>query len=136
MSDTDAQAHFAAVKAVLVAEFGEHVYDYGTVPGTDGNSGTMPARYLLLTVERRTQPQVRASARTSVSAWRATVRGVGRWLPENARTALAEAAAALNEQRLTIGGQTSTPVQFESGQAPEPDGPEHYSGLDLYTYAL
>jgi hypothetical protein len=42
-------------------------------------------------------------------------------------------AVALNEKALTIGGDVTTPVQFESDQAPEWDD-GRYSALALYTY--
>lgn len=109
------------------------IYDYGKVPGADGNAGTLPPIYLLLTVERRATGVYRA-ARAGVSGWRISIRGVGRTVDE-ARWALHKATVALDEQNLLIGGKTSTPVTFNTSQAVGKDD-GRFSGLIAWTYAL
>ncbi|AIY15843.1 hypothetical protein KR76_01970 [Pimelobacter simplex] len=109
------------------------VFDYGNVPGADGNAGTLPPIHLLLTVERRAAGVFRAG-RAGVSGWRITLRGVGRTVDE-ARWALNKATGALDEQNLLIGGKTSTPVTFNISQAISKDD-GRFSGLVAWTYAL
>lgn len=109
------------------------VFDYGKVPGADGNAGTLPPIYLLLNVERRATGVYRAG-RAGVSGWRISLRGVGRTVDE-ARWALNKATVALDEQNLLIGGKTSTPVTFNTSQAVSKDD-GRFSGLIAWTYAL
>lgn len=110
------------------------VYDYGRVPGADGNAGTLPNIYALLSVERRGNPQIRASARTTRTGWRFTVRVVGRTTNE-ARWALAKVAGAVNEAVLVVGDEQTTPIQFERDQAPELDEGRH-AALSSWTLAI
>jgi hypothetical protein len=128
----DAHVHATAIKAAL-SSMTATVYEYDNVPGTNGNPGSVPARFLILAVERRFGGLLR-SGRTSTSGWRFSLRGVAGNV-ESVRMMLAEAAALVNETRLTIGGGTTTPIQFESGEAPVFDDGD-YSGHDFYTYAL
>ena len=124
-----------AIRTAIEAQFGTwQVYDYGQVPGADGNAGTLPDIYALLSVERRGNPQVRASARTTRTGWRFTVRVVGRTVNE-ARWALAKVAAAVNENQLNVGTDTTTPIQFERDQAPELDE-GRYTALSSWTLAI
>lgn len=138
----DERVHRDVIVALIAAELGPEavdgdgkpvIYDYGKVPGADGNDGDLPPIYLLLTVGRRPVPAFRAG-RAGVSGWRTTVRGVGRTVDE-ARWALHRATIALDEQNLLIGGKTSTPVTYETSQEVEPDSGRH-SGLIAWTYAL
>lgn len=132
----DEQTHFDAIEAALKVTVGDHVYDYGRVPGLDDNTGTIPAQFALLAVERRFVPASRMSAQTAVSGWRVLVEVVAANYPANVREGLADVASALNEQRLTIGDQQTTPIQHETSEAIVPDGKGWYSGRTFYTYAL
>lgn len=135
MSSRDTRPHAEAIKAAITATVGpDRVYEYGDVPGADGNEGTLPLIYVLVTVERRVGALKRAGAFAPSSGWRVTTRAVGRTVSE-CRWALAKIALALDEQRLTIGGETTTPLQYESGQAPESDD-GRFSALDIYTYVI
>jgi hypothetical protein len=132
----DAQLFFDAVKAAVVGEFGANVYEYGKAPGADGNPGVLPSKYLLLVVERRFVPPSRMSRTASRTGWRITGVGVGRYSPTNARDALTALATALDGQLLTVNGVVTTPIEFESGQAPVKEGAsEWFSGFDAYTCA-
>lgn len=137
----DERKHVAAIKTVLEAALGNEpgtvppvgrVYDYGTVPGADGNAGTLPNIFTLLGLERRYVEPDRAG-RTSRSGWRLTVRYVGRTVDE-ARWAAAKVAAAL-ETRLVVDGVTSTPLTHESTQAIALDE-GRFSGWAAFTYVL
>lgn len=129
----DASAHWGAIKALLTPTVGANIFDYGKVPGADGNSGTLPTTYVLLTVERRHVDPTTAG-RSAVTGWRVSCRFVGNSTP-NARAVGNWVTAALNEQRLTVGGLTSTPITHESTTAVESDD-GMYSGLSQWTYAL
>lgn len=131
----DTRQHAAALTSAISSAIAPWaVYDYGKVPGADGNTGTLPDIYALLTVERRAGVPLRVAATTGRTGWRASVRVVGRTVDE-ARWALMFVSAALNEQRLTIDGQTTTRIQSESEQAPGPDAGRQ-SALSTWTYAL
>lgn len=131
----DARPMATAIRAAIAAyEDSLPVYDYGRVPGSDDNAGTLPPIFALLTVERRGNPQLRASARTTRTGWRFTVRVVGRSTLE-AEWALAKVAGALNEVVLTVAGEATTPIQFERSQAPELDE-GRFSGLSSWTLAI
>lgn len=129
----DASAHWDAIKALLTASpLGDHAYDFGKVPGADGNSGTLPTTYVLLTVERRyAAPN---NGRSAVTGWRVSCRFVGTTSP-NARAVGNWVTAALNEARVTVGGVQSTPITHESTNSVEPDD-GMYSGLSQWIYAL
>ena len=131
----DARPVVEAIRTAIEAQLGGwQVYDYGQVPGADGNTGTLPNIYALLAVERRGNPQVRASARTTRTGWRFTVRVVGRTVNE-ARWALAKVAGAVNEAILVVGDEQTTPIQFERDQAPELDE-GRYTALSSWTLAI
>lgn len=134
MTDSiDTREHAVALKAAAGAtDF--TIYDYGKVPGADGNEGTLPNIYGLLSVERRGGVPVRRAATTGRTGWRASLRVVGRTTDE-ARWALKQVSDGLNEQRLTIAGGTTTRIQSESEQAPGPDAGRQ-SALSTWTYAL
>ncbi|HKY58305.1 MAG TPA: hypothetical protein VJL80_09730 [Aeromicrobium sp.] len=137
---TDERIHRDVLEPLLRAALGvepvtgdQRLYDYGEVPGADGNDGVLPSVYVLLTVERRYVGPRRAG-RAGRSGWRITARYVGRNVDE-ARWALDKVTDAIDEARLTIGGYVSTPVTHESSTAIEPDD-GRFSGLTVWTYAL
>lgn len=137
---TDERTHRDVIEPLLRAALGvepvtgsQRVYDYGKVPGADGNTGTLPSIYVLLTVDRRFVGPRRAG-RAGRSGWRITARCVGRTVDE-ARWALDKVTDAIDETRLTIGGYVSTPVTHESSTEIAPDDGRH-SGLTVWTYAL
>lgn len=141
MSELDERAHAAVIVPLIDAELGpdpdtneSRIYDYGKVPGADGNPGVLPRIYALISLERRFAPGNKAVATTNRSGWRVSVRYVGHTVAE-ARWAGAQITAALDQQRFTINGLTSTPLIHESTAAVAPDD-GLYSGLVGFTYAL
>lgn len=130
----DARPHAEAIKAALkTALNSEHAYDYDEAPGSNDNPGTLPNIFVLVSVELLPSSSPRMAGRTTVRRWIATVRGVGRTVDE-ARWAMWRASVALHEQSLTVEDRTTTPLQFEPGDAPKPDD-GRYSGLHTFTYA-
>lgn len=134
MSDTlvgNEQTHAAAVIARLNAVLPATVraYDVDDVP-TD-----LPSKYVEVTVTRRYGGTRRASASTATGGWRITTRVVDQTSIANARLTANTARTALEFYRLSIGGKTSTPVQFETAEVIGPDD-GWWSGMTAYTYAL
>ncbi|GAA2008094.1 hypothetical protein [Nocardioides kribbensis] len=130
----DSRPIVTAVKAALTVTLGaDRVFEYGDVPGADNNPGSLPRIFALPSIERRFNPALRFSAETDVVAWRLSVRVVGSTVDE-ARWALFKVAAALNEQSLPVAETFTTPMQFESDQAPESDD-GRYSAVATYTFA-
>lgn len=135
MSNLDPRVHASAVKAAITATVGAgRVFDYGKVPGADGNPGTLPDIYVLTTVEPMGGALLNMAAKASRRGWRVTARGVGRSVAE-AGWALAQVSEALDEVALVVGGAATSPAQLESGQDAEPDD-GRYSGLSVWTYTL
>lgn len=131
----DSREHAAAIKAAVNAELGDvECYEYDEVPGVNGNDGTEPRKYAVFSIERRYNPNLNLGAKAGTGGWRAAVRAVGTTVDE-ARWVMFKTALALNEARLSIGSARTTPIQFESDQAPEYDD-GRFAGLALYTYAL
>lgn len=136
----DARIHAAAVKVALNTALGVKVqaYDYDEVPGAKTNPDALqrllplPNIYVAVSVERRFIGQLRNSASTGRTGWRVSARSLGRTVDE-CRWAMFRVATGLNEKRLTIAGTTTTPIQFESEQAPEWDE-VRYTAVSLFTY--
>lgn len=133
----DVRAHFDAAKAAITAvdaQLGNDTYDFGEVPGLDGNDGTMPRIHALLQVERRHLAPTHNARRASRSSWRVSVRYVGATVDETA-WALKHISTALDSKRLVIEGFTSTPLQHDVTDAIARDGGLR-SGLTAWTYTL
>lgn len=130
----DPRAYSTAIKAALTESLGpDRVFEYGQVPGADNTPGTLPYIFALISLERRFNPDVRLSAETEVVAWRLSVRSMGRTISET-QWAMFRVAAALNEKSLPVGDDFTSPLQFESDQAPELDD-GRYSGMSTFTFA-
>lgn len=126
----------AALKAAIESQLGAaaDVYDYSTVPGTNGNSGKVPSAFVIVSAERRYNPNLRSTARAGGSGWRISVRCVASTVT-NVGLLMNAVSVALNENRLTINGDTTTPIQFESDRAAEYDD-GRYAAYSIWTYAL
>lgn len=130
----DARPYVTAVKVAVKALLGPNdVYDYRQVPGSDGNAGVLPNIYVLVSVERRYNPQLRVSAQAGVTGWRLQTVGVGRTADE-CRWAMFKTATALNERTLAVGSDVTTPLQLESEDAPQWDD-GRFSALARWTFA-
>lgn len=127
----DEQLHATAVLAVLNAALPDSypAYDIDDVPSP------RPSRYVEVSTSRRAGGNLRASAETATGGWRVTTRPVDQFSVTNARKAANTVRVALEFARLSVGGKTSTPVQFETSDPIEADDGWH-SGLTAWTYAL
>lgn len=130
----DEKAHATVLRALLLEPLNQHVYSHGQIPGADGNEGSLPDIYVVLTVERRYAGAPRKSGSTTRSGWRVLVRGVGRTVNE-ARWALTQATEALEDVRIVIDDVASTRITFETSTPIAPDDGRQ-SGLVEWTYAL
>lgn len=93
-----------------------------------------PAQYTEVTVSRRFGGQNRATGSTGRVGWRITTRTVAKTV-SNAREMRKRAETALLYARLTVGGDETTPIQFE-GAEPIGDDDGWWSGLTTWTYAI
>lgn len=120
------QAHSDAVVALLTT-LGALPYDLGDIPATP------PERYTEVTVTRRFGGEQRFSGLRDGQLFRITARQVAK-VYQNAQNLRAK-SAAIEGVTLTVGGQTTTPIEFESA---DPIGTDDgwYSGLETWTYAL
>lgn len=103
-----------------------HAYDYGTLPDD------LPEFYTEVTVTRRYGGPFRDYA-PAVGLFRVTTRAVARYLV-NAQLVRAK-AAGIEGTVLTIDGQQTTPIAFESETVIGPDD-GWYSGISAWTYGL
>lgn len=136
----DERAHSAALNARIAAaltairsDLGEYVYDFGSVPGQNQNEGTVPDLFVALQIERRFVPNPRMVSIPSRSSWRVATICVARTV-NNARLAMLAVTNALDGQRLTVGGITSTPIYLET---PSPIIPDDgmYSAQPTWAYS-
>ena len=93
--------------------------------------------YVVVTLSRRFGGNGRVFGGLSPSAWRMTARAVGSGMT-NARIYLAVASQAIEQKRVTVGGVTSTPIQFETEDPIGQDDLDQslYSGLRTYTFSF
>lgn len=135
----DERAHAAVVLTALRAALasdpadGNVVDDLNKIPGTEGNEGKAPPIFATIELERTSPVQKRMTSQAGTAGWMLTVTVNGRTVDE-ARWALLQVARALNERRLVVEGRTTTPLQYETGNAPTPRG-KRYEADALYTYA-
>ena len=130
----DERTHRETIKALLTATLGPNrVYDYGTVPGADGNAGTIPPIFTLVSVERRYVEPSKAG-QASRSGWRVNVRFVGRTVAE-ADWAAWKVTQALDGVRVSLDGVTSNPITHELSEDIAPDD-GRFSGRKQWIYAL
>lgn len=120
------EQHAAAFIAALNA-LGAVAYDYDDVPAT------LPAFYTIVTVSRRFGGNRRGEGVPTVYLYRATTRAVARTVG-NARE-MRRRAHLIEGVSLTVAGEQTTPVEFETAQIVGPDE-NYYSGLTTWVWAL
>jgi hypothetical protein len=140
MTELDEREHIAVLTPMLDATLGVdpdsdelRVYEYGKVPGADGNPGVLPRIYVLISLGRRFVPANKGDT-TARSGWRVSLRYVGHTIDE-VRWAGARIADALDQKRITVAGLDSTALLHESTTPAKPDS-GLFSALVSYTYAL
>lgn len=136
----DPRPHSDAVKAAVDEQLDVwKAYDYGEVPGDEGNpdeserNKPLPNLYAIVSIEQVPSAGQRMSGQTGTTQWIADIRGVGRTVRE-AEFVLWKACEALHEQILMINDRATEPLQRQIGQAPEPDG-GRFSGRVVFTYS-
>lgn len=129
-----AQQQVAQVLAVLNAPLNaldtpKTAYDVGKEPSP------RPKEYVDVNVSRVFGGTPRTSSQKYLTGYRVTVRGVSELSATNARNSLEVCRAALEYKRLTVDGQESTPIQFETEDPAEPDN-GWFVGLLAFTYTI
>lgn len=125
------QTHAAAVVARLNAVLPAAVRAYSS----DDVPADKPSKYVEVSVTRRAGGNLRSAAVTATGGWRITTRVVDQVSVANARLTANTVRTAIEFYYLSIGGKTSTPVQFETSDPIAPDD-GWWSGLTAWTYAL
>lgn len=95
---------------------------------------TIPNGYTEVMVMPRAGAPNRNPGSTGRRGWRITTRQVGTTVT-NAREMRKRTHAALEFARLTVGGDKTTPIQFEGAEVIGEDG-EFWSGLETWVYAI
>lgn len=122
MSDEKVAAAFIAHLGTLNAA----AYDLDDVPTP------LPGYYTEVTVSRRFGGNQRCG-RTTPTLYRATTRAVAKTL-SSARE-VQRRAAQVEGARITVDGNASTPIQFETAETIGADD-GYYSGLTAWTFAI
>ena len=124
-----AAAILAAINAAITPAV---AYEYGKVPGTNGNTGTEPTSYMVVAISRRYVPERRASGEVTVPGGRLSTRYIAKSVV-NGREMRRRTAAVIEDKILTATGGDVGPFVFESGDPFQPD--ETYQvATDLFTF--
>lgn len=131
----DQTAIWDVAQAALAPLFpaGVTVYRKGDVPGSDGNEGILPQKFVTLHLERRYIPASHASRLRSRSGWRMVVRAAAD-MARNAEALLVD-CSGIEDAQLVVGGGRSTPVEHESSEAVKADDGK-FSAATTYTFTL
>ncbi len=135
MSATE-EAHAAAVLALLntalTASFDASVraYDLDEV----SRLTTKPKRYVEVEVYRRFGDGARLCGGKPTDLWRVLTRYVSDTVT-NSRALREASRGALEMARVSVGGATTTPVQFETASSIQQDNEHWWTGQDAWTYA-
>lgn len=120
--------HAAALKALLTS-LGATPYDLDEVPATQGRAYTE-----VYVSERFGDNRMRLGAWTGTRSYRVSLRAVGRTVTD---ARIQRGAADLRFQTITVGGVTSTPIQFETAEdIGSEDNGQWFTGLSNFTYSL
>lgn len=126
-ANANAAAILTALNAALTGDM--VAYEADEVPSP------RPPEYVDVSIGRRFGGQRRSSSHLWLTGYRVTVRAVSETAPSNVRTTLETCRAALEYARLSVGGETSTPVQFET-EDPAGEDAGWFSGVQAFTYAI
>lgn len=123
------ESHAAAVIAALTTATANPFDLDDAKRATDADLG---AAYTEVLVTRRYGGAERQDGSTTRSGWRISTRAIGRTVT-NARTMRDRAQEALKYVRLSIDGDLTSPIAFES-EDPIGEDDGWYSGLTTWTY--
>lgn len=126
-ANTNATAILTLLNGALPAEV--RAYEIDQVPSP------RPTEYVDISLARRFGGERRASSQLGITGYRVTIRATSETAPANVRQTIATCRAALEYARLSVGGEVSTPVQFETE---DPAGADDgwFSGVDAYTFTI
>jgi hypothetical protein len=93
-----------------------------------------PPEYLTVTLARRPGGSPRAG-RHSTTGWALYLFAASSTEESNARNSLEKARAAIENEPLVVGDETSTPVRFDNARPVSPDD-GWFSGSNVYHFAL
>jgi len=124
-----AEAILAALNAALAPAV---AYEYGKVPGSNGNAGTEPPKYVLVDVSRRYVDSFRAGGGPSLKSYRLGTRYVAKSTGD-ARTMRQRVTDALEGQIITTAAGEVGPFIFEAGDPVLPDD-GFQVGTDTWTF--
>ncbi|MCW2785245.1 MAG: hypothetical protein JWP74_1762 [Marmoricola sp.] len=124
------QEHAVAVGVLLNTLLSpKFAYDFDKVPSP------RPTEYVDYAVTRRFGGEVREDGFTGTTGWRVTVRYVAKTIP-NARLLQNKVTAGLEYASLSIAGDSTTPVLFETSEPIGTDEDGYFTGLDAFTYTI
>lgn len=125
------QTNAAALLAVMNAALPTKVraFDLDKVPPT------RPDWYVEMSLSRMFGGNPRVSGRYYTTGYRVSIGAISKFSIEDVRASLATCTSVLEGNRLTVGEQKSTPIQFETEDAPEPDNGA-FSGYRVFTYVI
>ena len=101
----------------------------------DEDPGSRPDDYVEMTLVRRFGGEVREHGGKGTTGWRLLTRYVSRSYLDNVRAMRELVRGALEETPLVVGDETTTPVEFETGEAAG-DDEGWFSALDSWTWTF
>lgn len=125
-----AAAIFAALNAALAPR--SVAYEYGKVPGANGNNGTEPDRYVVVDISRRYVEHRRASGFVPLQGGRVGTRYIAKSATD-VRAMRAKVTAALEDQILVTDAGEIGPFTFESADPMRSDA-AYLVAEDLFTF--
>ena len=129
---TESEQAEAILEALNTALAGRAAYEYSKVPGSNGNTGTEPDKYVVVALSRRYVDSRRAGGSVMLPGGRLETRYVAKSLTD-ARNMRRLVTAALEDVTLTTTAGEVGPFTFESAEAFRPD--ETYQvGSDTWTF--
>jgi hypothetical protein len=120
----------AAVVALVDAALPPSVIvgDPSTIPDVK------PAEFVVVTVVRRSGGNARAGQYVT-TGWSIYLLAASKSSVANARNSLRLAGAAIEGERLSAGGETSTPMRFDNGR-PVAEDADYFSGVSTFNCAI
>ena len=123
----------AAILAAINAAIAPAVaYEYGKVPGADGNAGPEPFKYVVMDLSRRFVDSFRGSGEASVTGGRLGTRYIAKSLTD-AREMRRRVTAALEDKVLTSTAGEVGPFRFETSDPFVPNQ-GYQVAEDLWTF--
>lgn len=94
-----------------------------------------PSEYVAVVVSRRFGGNLNLGAQMGITGYRISVEAVSEQSGTNAAVSLEKCRAALEFVRLTVGGKSTTPIQYEA-ETPIDYDDGWFSGVMQFTYTV